>query len=100
MAYRKEPSHQHGTIARSAIVLVNLGTPDAPTRPAVLRYLKQFLSAPRVVEIPRDVWSLILRLATMPFRSGASAKKYQQIWMREGSPLKVYTERQAVQLQK
>ncbi|MDN4054057.1 ferrochelatase [Massilia sp. YIM B02763] len=100
MAYRKEPPHQHGTVSRSAIVLVNLGTPDAPTRPAVRRYLRQFLSDPRVVEIPRAVWSLILNLAILPFRSGASAKKYQTIWMREGSPLKVYTERQAVQLQK
>jgi ferrochelatase len=100
MPFRKEPVHQHGTIAKSAIVLVNLGTPDAPTPKAVRRYLKQFLSDPRVVEIPRAVWRVILHLAILPFRSGASAKKYQSIWMREGSPLKVYTERQAVLLQK
>ena len=100
MPFRKEPSHQHGTIAKHAIVLVNLGTPDAPTRKAVRRYLKQFLSDPRVVEIPRAVWKLILHLAILPFRSGASAKKYETIWMREGSPLKVYTERQAALLQK
>ena len=100
MPFRTEPPHQHGNTAKSAIVLVNLGTPDAPTRPAVRRYLKQFLSDPRVVEIPRAVWALILHLAILPFRSGASAKKYQMIWMREGSPLKVYTERQAAMLDK
>lgn len=98
MPFRKEPPHQHGTIAKSAIVLVNLGTPDAATRPAVRRYLKQFLSDPRVVEIPRAVWSLILNLAILPFRSGQSAKKYATIWSNEGSPLRVYTERQAARL--
>jgi len=95
MSFRKEPAHTHGALPRSAIVLVNLGTPDAPTRSAVKRYLKQFLSDPRVVEIPRLVWWFILNLIILPFRSGASAKKYQMIWTREGSPLKVHTQQQA-----
>ena len=95
MPLKKEPAHTHGSPARSAIVLVNLGTPDAPTRAAVKRYLKQFLSDPRVVEIPRLVWWFILNLIILPFRSGASAKKYQSIWTREGSPLKVHTQKQA-----
>ena len=95
MPFRKEPAHTHGSIAQSAIVLVNLGTPDEPTRKAVKRYLKQFLSDPRVVEIPRKVWWFILNVFILPFRSGASAKKYQTIWTREGSPLKVHTEKQA-----
>ncbi|QNA90615.1 ferrochelatase [Massilia sp. Dwa41.01b] len=95
MPFRKEPPHTHGSIAGSAIVLVNLGTPDAPTRKAVKRYLKQFLSDPRVVEIPRKVWWFILTFIILPFRSGASAKKYQTIWTREGSPLKVHTQKQA-----
>jgi ferrochelatase len=99
MAFRKEPTHQHGTIPKSAIVLVNLGTPDAPTRTAVRRYLKEFLSDPRVVEIPRAVWNVILHLMILPFRSGQSADKYRTIWTREGSPLRVYTERQAAALQ-
>jgi len=98
MPFNKEPPHEHGTIAKSAIVLVNLGTPDAPTKQAVRRYLKQFLSDPRVVEIPRAVWNVILHLAILPFRSGQSAKKYATIWRRDGSPLKVYTERQAAAL--
>ena len=99
MPFNKEPPHQHGTIAKSAIVLVNLGTPDAPTRGAVRRYLKQFLSDPRVVEIPRALWALILHLAILPFRSGRSADKYRTIWTRDGSPPKVYTGKQASALQ-
>ena len=75
MAFNKEPAYSHGTVAKTAIVLVNLGTPDAPTRSAVRRYLKQFLSDPRVVEVPRLVWWWILRLFILPFRSGKSAAK-------------------------
>src|SRR5476649_2544242 len=95
MSFLKEPPHTHGTVGGSAVVLVNLGTPDAPTRAAVRRYLKQFLSDPRVVEIPRIIWWFILNLIILPFRSGQSAKKYAAIWTREGSPLKVHTLQQA-----
>jgi ferrochelatase len=98
MSFRKEPPFVHGTVARSAIVLVNLGTPDAPTRGAVRRYLKEFLSDPRVVEIPRLVWWFILNLIILPFRSGKSAAKYASIWSRDGSPLKVHTQQQAALL--
>ena len=80
---------------KAAVLLVNLGTPEAPTAPAVRRYLKEFLSDPRVVEIPRAVWWLILNLLILPIRSSRSAAKYQTVWMAEGSPLKVWTERQA-----
>ena len=98
MAYRKEPPYVHGTVGKTAVVLVNLGTPDAPTAPAVRRYLKEFLSDPRVVEIPRAVWWLILNLIILPFRSSKSAAKYAQIWTKEGSPLKVHTQKQATLL--
>ncbi|TFW20644.1 ferrochelatase [Duganella callida] len=98
MTFQTEPSHKHGTVSRSAIVLVNLGTPDAPTRSAVRRYLKQFLSDPRVVEIPKAIWWFILNLIILPFRSGQSAKKYASIWTEEGSPLRTYTAGQARQL--
>jgi len=84
--------------ARAAVLLINLGTPDAPTPPAVRRYLAQFLSDPRVVEIPALVWQLILRLFILPLRSRASAKKYAAVWLAEGSPLRVYTMRQTEQL--
>jgi ferrochelatase len=99
MAFRKEPKHTHGATPKHAIVLVNLGTPDAPTRAAVRRYLKEFLSDPRVVEIPRAVWALILHGVILPFRSGQSAKKYASIWHRDGSPLRIHTEKQATLLQ-
>ena len=56
MPFDPEPAYQHGAIAQTAILLVNLGTPDAPTPAAVKRYLREFLSDPRVVEIPRVVW--------------------------------------------
>jgi ferrochelatase len=79
---------------RVAVLLINLGTPDAPTPAAVGRYLTEFLSDPRVVEIPAVIWQLILRLAIVPLRSRASAKKYASVWMPEGSPLRVYTEQQ------
>ena len=98
MPYRKEPPHTHGTVPRTAIVLVNLGTPDAPTAPAVRRYLKEFLSDPRVVEIPRLLWWLILHLIILPFRSSKSAAKYASIWTADGSPLKVHTAKQAMLL--
>jgi ferrochelatase len=98
MPYRPEPPHAHGTLGKTAIVLVNLGTPDAPTTPAVRRYLKQFLSDPRVVEIPRLLWWLILHLAILPFRSAKSAAKYASIWTSDGSPLKVHTAKQAMLL--
>ncbi|TWI61595.1 ferrochelatase [Pseudoduganella lurida] len=98
MAFAKEPPHQHGTVGGSAIVLVNLGTPDAPTRGAVRRYLKQFLSDQRVVEIPKAVWWFILHGIILPFRSGQSAKKYASIWTEDGSPLRLHTQSQAMLL--
>lgn len=98
MRFKKEPPHTHGTISKTAVLLVNLGTPDAPTTPAVRRYLKQFLSDPRVVEIPQAVWWFILHGVILPFRSSKSAEKYASIWTREGSPLKVHTEKQATLL--
>ncbi len=98
MAFRKEPPHTHGTLPKTAVVLVNLGTPDEASTPAVRRYLKQFLSDPRVVEIPRIVWWFILNLIILPFRSSKSAAKYASIWTKEGSPLKVHTQKQATLL--
>ena len=85
--------------SRVGVLLINLGTPEAPTPPAVRTYLKEFLSDPRVVEIPRFVWWPILNLFILPTRPKASAARYEQVWLREGSPLKVYTERQTLLLQ-
>lgn len=99
MSFQAEPSYTHGTLPKTAVVLVNLGTPDAPTAAAVRPYLKQFLSDSRVVEIPKALWWLILNGIILPLRAGKSAAKYATIWTAQGSPLKVYTERQAKLLQ-
>ncbi|NTV09283.1 MAG: ferrochelatase [Zoogloea sp.] len=90
-----EPSHSHATPARTGILLVNLGTPKAPTAAALRPYLKQFLSDPRVVEIPRALWWLILNGIILNLRPAKSAAKYAAIWTQDGSPLAVHTERQA-----
>ena len=84
---------------KPAILLINLGTPEAPTTQAVRTYLNEFLSDPRVVEIPRIIWWPILKLFILPTRPKVSAARYAQIWTTEGSPLKVYTARQANLLQ-
>lgn len=95
MPFLAEPAYAHGTLARTAVLLVNLGTPEAPTAAAVRRYLKEFLSDPRVVEIPRPLWWLILNAFVLNLRPAKSAAKYATIWDKDGSPLKVHTERQA-----
>ncbi|AOM42558.1 ferrochelatase [Xenorhabdus hominickii] len=76
------------------VLLVNLGTPDAPTPAAIKRYLAKFLSDRRVVDIPAFIWNPILYSLILPFRSSRVAKLYQQIWTEEGSPLLVYARRQ------
>ena len=87
--------------ASTALVLVNLGTPQAPTAQAVRRYLRQFLSDRRVVDLPRVLWWPLLNLVILPLRSARVARKYADVWMAEGSPLAVLTRRlaQAVQAQ-
>src|SRR5687767_12602148 len=77
------------------VLLVNLGTPEAPTLGAVRRYLREFLSDPRVVTLPRLAWLPILYLLVLPFRPGKTARKYAAIWTNDGSPLRVHHERQA-----
>ncbi|CAN5887261.1 ferrochelatase [soil metagenome] len=95
MSFAPEPDFQHGTAPRTAVLLCNLGTPDAPTAPAVRRYLAEFLSDRRVVEIPRLLWLLILHGVILRVRPAKSARKYASVWTPEGSPLKVWTEKQA-----
>ena len=88
-------SHSHARAPRIGILLSNLGTPDAPTAKAVRTYLAEFLSDRRVVEIPRLVWLAILHGIILRTRPAKSAKKYATVWMPEGSPLLVWTNRQA-----
>ena len=98
MSFRTEPSFRHGQAARTAVLLVNLGTPDEPTAPALRRYLAEFLSDPRVIEIPKLVWWFILHGFILRTRPAASAAKYASVWTPEGSPLAVWTQRQAAAL--
>ncbi|MFN3716169.1 MAG: ferrochelatase [Thiobacillus sp.] len=95
MNYPKEPEYTHGQPSRTGVLLLNLGTPEAPTAKALRPYLKQFLSDPRVVEIPRAIWWLILNGVILNTRPRKSAEKYAAIWTADGSPLKVHTEKQA-----
>lgn len=96
--FKTEKNHFHGKNACTGVLLVNLGTPDAPETSAVRRYLAEFLSDPRVVEIPRVAWLPLLYGVIIRKRSPATAELYQSIWMDDGSPLKVYSERQQVAL--
>src|SRR3990170_5265894 len=95
MTYQAEPAFAHGTPVKTGVLLINLGTPEAPTAQAVRPYLKEFLSDPRVVEIPRAVWWLILNGIILNTRPKKSAEKYAAIWTADGSPLKAHTEKQA-----
>ncbi len=98
MAFQQEPPFSHGQAPRTAVVLCNLGTPDEPTAPAVRRYLAEFLGDHRVVEIPKPIWWLILHGIILRVRPAKSAAKYASVWTPEGSPLKVWTEKQATLL--
>lgn len=81
------------SIGKKGVLLVNLGTPDAPSRGAVYCYLKQFLLDPRVIDYPWLPRNLLVRGIIAPFRSGSSSKLYKMLWTEEGSPLKFYGER-------
>jgi ferrochelatase len=86
----------HKLPQKVGILLVNLGTPRRPTAKAVRPYLKEFLSDPRVIEIPKFIWWFILNGIILPFRSAASAKKYASVWVsdgdKSGSPLLIFSE--------
>lgn len=82
------------------VLLINLGTPDAPEEAAVRRYLAEFLSDPRVIEIPKLAWKPILHGIILRTRPKKSAEAYNQIWTNEGSPLRVIAKRQAEKLRK
>ena len=84
---------------KQAVIIMNLGTPSAPTPKAVRIFLKEFLSDRRVVEVPRLIWWCILNMVILPFRSPKVAKAYETIWQEGGSPLRLITESQVDKLQ-
>lgn len=90
--FESHPKYEHEQPDALGVLVVNLGTPDAPTTAAVRRFLRQFLWDPRVVEYPRLLWWLILNLVILVFRPSKSAHAYQQIWTDQGSPLMVFSQ--------
>ena len=95
MKYIGQTDYDHdGASPRQGILLCNLGTPDAPRPTELRRYLKEFLSDPRVVELPRLLWWMILNLIILRIRPRRSAKLYQSVWTDSGSPLMVYSQEQ------
>lgn len=91
---------QNNSQQKIGVLLVNLGSPEAPEPKAVGRFLKSFLGDSRVVEVPRLVWWFVLNLIIVPFRSRSSAEKYAQVWWPEGSPIRVIHQRQVKALQR
>ena len=99
MPFVTEPNFQHGGPSRTGILLINLGTPDAPTVPAVRRYLAEFLADRRVVEIPRLLWWPILHGVILRSRPARSAQLYASVWTEDGSPLLAQSQRMVKRLQ-
>ena len=89
--YQPTPEFEHGSSDSTGILLVNLGTPEAPTTAAVRRFLKPFLSDPRVIEYPRLLWWLILNGVILRIRPSRSAEAYRKIWTEDGSPLLLHS---------
>ena len=85
--------------AKIGVLLANLGTPDSPTPKSISRYLWQFLTDPRVVDLPRCKWYPLLKAIILPLRSKRIAKNYQAIWTEQGSPLLAISRQQKDALQ-
>ncbi len=97
--YKSSPSFTHRQPDKIGVLISNLGTPDAPNKKALKSYLKQFLSDPRVVEVPRLLWWLILNLVILQIRPKRSAAAYATVWTDKGSPLLFHTQAQAQKLE-
>lgn len=98
--YRGESGYRHGAHQCTGVLLVNLGTPNAPTPRALRRYLAEFLWDPRVIEWPRWLWWLILKGIILNVRPARSARLYKKVWTEQGSPLLVISKLQSAALQK
>ena len=94
----REPDFYHDVPEKTGVLVVNLGTPEEPSPSALRKYLKEFLSDPRVVEIPPILWWPILNFIILTIRPKKSAEKYASVWTNEGSPLRVYSEKQVEKL--
>ncbi|WP_375177079.1 ferrochelatase [Marinobacter mobilis] len=94
MPYKGVENFAHGQPEKLGVLITNLGTPDEPTTPALRRYLKEFLSDPRVVEFPRLLWWFILNGIILRIRPRRSAEAYRKVWRDDGSPLLIHTRNQ------
>lgn len=94
MKYKGQADFNHQQQPKIGVLITNLGTPEAPTAPALRQYLAQFLSDPRVVEVPRLLWKCILHGVILRVRPRRSAAAYATVWTNEGSPLMLYTQQQ------
>ncbi|MDA1181325.1 MAG: ferrochelatase [Proteobacteria bacterium] len=94
MKYFGEKNYEHGSKDKTGILITNLGTPDAPNAKSLKIYLNQFLSDPRVIEIPKIIWQIILKLIILQIRPRKSAANYKKIWTDKGSPLLDISQRQ------
>ena len=92
--YVGEKNYQHDSDEKTGVLIINLGTPDAPTAKALKPYLKEFLSDPRVIEIPRFIWHIILNFIILQIRPSRSARNYKKIWTVNGSPLLYISKKQ------
>ena len=95
MKYQGSPAFTHNQNDKVGVLVTNLGTPDAPKKTELKRYLKEFLSDPRVVEVPRLLWWMILNFVILNIRPKRSAKAYETVWTERGSPLMYHTQDQA-----
>ncbi|MDP9013244.1 MAG: ferrochelatase [Pseudomonadota bacterium] len=95
MLYYRAVRHAAATPERVGVLMVNLGTPDSPSYFAVQRYLREFLGDRRVIDTARFIWLPLLYGVVLPFRPLRTARNYRKIWMPEGSPLAVYSQRLA-----
>jgi len=100
MKYAGTPEYQHGTREKLGVLLINLGTPDAPDTPSVRRYLAQFLNDPRIIELPTVARKALLHGVILRIRPSRSAKAYEEVWDEQtGSPLLHHSRNQQHALQ-
>ena len=97
--YIGEKDYEHGSKEKIGVLITNLGTPDAPNEKELKVYLNQFLSDPRVIELPKILWQIILKLVILQIRPSKSAEAYKQIWTDKGSPLLDIANRQLNKIQ-
>ena len=99
MKYKGNPDYRHDIPACTGVLVTNLGTPDAPTPAALRKYLAEFLSDSRVIEVPKLIWWFVLHGVILRTRPKRSAEAYEKVWTEDGSPLLSICKKQAVSIQ-